>query len=63
MCIHGQFCHNKRYLDLGVKTDPIISDPICSESVQNEDMVRVFRNQAKMNADADSIYMMQIWYL
>jgi hypothetical protein len=38
-----------------VKTDRIISDPIRSESVRNEDMVGVFRNPA--DADADMVFL------
>ena len=36
-----------------MKTDWIISYPICSESVRNESMVRAFRNPTDMDADAD----------
>lgn len=45
-------------ITLGVKTDRIISDPICSESVRNKDMVCVFRNPVDM--DADSMMRMRI---
>lgn len=42
-------------------------DPICSESVQNEDKVWVFRNPADMNANANANGMVWIqiwmWYL
>ena len=40
-----------------MKTDRIISDPIRSESVRNEDMVGVFRNPADMDADADMVFL------
>ncbi len=39
-------------LRLGVKTEQILSDPICYESDQSENMVRVFRYPS--NADAVS---------
>ena len=50
---------------VGVKTERILSDPICSESVRSEDMVRVFLD-VRLDADADAdSYMrmrMRIWY-